>query len=83
MPLNICAPEKVRKMVIADLPVWSASCCEFNGYKYLNKYFYTCEVGFLRCLADMWVADPRFAINYERICSGGVAFVRDCGAHLL
>ncbi len=55
-------------------------------YTYLNKYFYTCEVGFLRCLADMWVADPRFAVNYERIRPGGAAFVRDavhiyCDAH--
>jgi DNA-binding transcriptional MerR regulator len=46
-------------------------------YAYLNKYFYTCEVSFLRNLADMWVADPRFAINYERIREGGAHFVRD------
>ncbi len=46
-------------------------------YNYLNKYFYTCEVSFLRGLADMWVQDPRFAINYERIREGGAAFVRD------
>ena len=46
-------------------------------YEYLNKYFYTCEVEFLRNLADMWVEDPRFAINYERIREGGAAFVRE------
>lgn len=46
-------------------------------YAYLTKYFYTCEVGFLRNLADMWVQDPRFAINYERIREGGAAFVRE------
>ena len=46
-------------------------------YAYLNKYFYTCELSFLRGLADMWVADPRFAINYERILAGGAEFVRD------
>lgn len=45
-------------------------------YAYLNEYFYTCEVDFLRNLADMWVEDPRFAINYERIRPGGVKFVR-------
>jgi len=55
-------------------------------YAFLNKYFYTCEVGFLRGLADMWVADSRFAVNYERIRPGGAAFVRDavhiyCDAH--
>lgn len=45
-------------------------------YAYLNKYFYTCEVEFIRNLADMWVQDPRFAINYERIREGGAEFVR-------
>jgi DNA-binding transcriptional MerR regulator len=46
-------------------------------YDYINKYFYTCEVGFLRGLADMWVEDPRFAVNYERVREGGAAFVRE------
>jgi DNA-binding transcriptional MerR regulator len=46
-------------------------------YAYLNQYFYTCPVSFLRNLADMWVEDPRFAINYERIREGGAAFVRE------
>jgi len=46
-------------------------------YTYLNQYFYTCPVNFLRGLADMWVQDPRFAVNYERIREGGAAFVRD------
>ena len=46
-------------------------------YAYLNKNFYTCDLPFLRGLADMWVADPRFAVNYERLREGGAAFVRD------
>jgi hypothetical protein len=46
-------------------------------YAYINKYFYKCEVEFLRGLADMWVNDPRFAINYEHIREGGAAFVRE------
>ena len=46
-------------------------------YDYINRYFYTCEVGSLRGLADMWVGDPRFASNYERIREGGAAFVRE------
>jgi DNA-binding transcriptional MerR regulator len=46
-------------------------------YDYLNKYFYTCDVDFLRVLADMWVHDPRFAVNYEKIREGGATFVRD------
>jgi DNA-binding transcriptional MerR regulator len=44
---------------------------------YLNKYFYTCDISFLRGLADNWVKDPRFAINYEKIREGGAAFVRE------
>ena len=45
-------------------------------FTYLNKYFYKCDLDFLRMLADMWVEDPRFAINYERIRKGGAAFIR-------
>ena len=44
---------------------------------YLNKYFYTCDVSFLRGLADMWVEDSRFSVNYEQIREGGAKFVRD------
>jgi DNA-binding transcriptional MerR regulator len=43
---------------------------------YINKYFYSCDPEFLRNLADMWVTDARFAINYERIREGGAEFVR-------
>lgn len=46
-------------------------------HAYLNQYFYTCELSFLRVLADNWVQDPRFAINYEKIREGGAAFVRE------
>lgn len=45
-------------------------------YTYLNKYFYTCDLERLRNLAEMWVSDPRFAVNYERIREGGAGFVR-------
>ena len=48
-----------------------------ENYAYINKYFYTCEVEFMRNLSDMWVQDERFAINYERIRAGGAAFVRE------
>jgi DNA-binding transcriptional MerR regulator len=46
-------------------------------FAYLNKYFYTCDLDFLRGLADMWATDPRFANNYERIREGGAEFVRE------
>jgi hypothetical protein len=46
-------------------------------YAYINKNFYTCEVGILRGLADMWVEDPRFANKFEKIRAGGTDFVRE------
>jgi len=57
-----------------DDPDVQAAIGEYHAY--LNKYFYTCDVEFLRNLSDMWVADPRFAINYERIREGGAEFIR-------
>ncbi len=45
-------------------------------HAYINQYFYKCDTEFLRNLADMWVSDARFAINYERIREGGAEFVR-------
>jgi len=61
--------------VSADDPDVQVAVSEY--YDYLNKYFYTCDVGFLRSLADMWVQDPRFAVNYEQVRKGGAAFVRE------
>jgi len=58
-----------------DDPDVQAAIGEYHAY--LNKYFYTCEISFLRGLADGWVEDPRFAINYERIREGGAAFIRE------
>ena len=57
-----------------DDPDVQAAIGEYHAY--INEYFYTCDVEFLRGLADMWVEDPRFAVNYERIREGGAAFVR-------
>lgn len=47
---------------------------------YLNKYFYSCDEEFLRGLSEMWVADARYAINYERIREGGAEFVKNAVA---
>ena len=58
-----------------DDPDVQAAVSEY--YAYLNHNFYTCDVQFLRNLADMWVSDPRFAANYERIRAGGAAFTRE------
>jgi DNA-binding transcriptional MerR regulator len=46
-------------------------------FAYINKNFYTCEVGHLRGLADLWVEDPRFTNNFEKIREGGADFVRE------
>ncbi len=61
--------------VKADYPQIQAAIADYLGY--INQYFYTCDSEVLRNLADMWVADPRFAVNYERIRKGGAAFVRE------
>ena len=58
-----------------DHPAVQSAVGEY--FEYLNRYFYTCDLDFLRNLADMWVQDPRFAVNYERIREGGAVFVRD------
>jgi len=58
-----------------DAPDVQAAVGEYLDY--INKYFYTCDVSFLRSLSDMWVADPRLAINYERVREGGAEFVRE------
>jgi DNA-binding transcriptional MerR regulator len=62
-----------------DDPEVQAAIGDYHAY--INKYFYTCEVEFIRGLADMWVQDPRFAVNYERVREGGAAFVREA-AHI-
>ncbi|MGD9093508.1 MAG: TipAS antibiotic-recognition domain-containing protein [Anaerolineales bacterium] len=58
-----------------DDPDVQAAIGEYHAY--INKYFYTCDLESLRGLADMWVEDPRFSANYERIREGGAAFVRE------
>jgi len=57
-----------------DDPGVQAAIGDYHAY--INKYFYTCDVEFIRNLSDMWVQDPRFAVNYDRIREGGAAFVR-------
>ena len=59
----------------SDDPDVQAAIAEY--FSFLNNNFYTCDVQFLRNLADMWVSDPRFAANYERIRAGGAAFTRE------
>ena len=57
-----------------DDPVVQTAVGEY--FEYINKYFYPCDAEFLRNLSEMWVQDPRFAQNYDRIREGGAEFVR-------
>ena len=57
-----------------ESPDVQAAISDYHAY--LNKYFYSCDTEFLRGLADMWVEDARFAVNYERIREGGAEFVK-------
>ena len=61
--------------VKADDPQIQAAIADYMSY--INRNFYTIDKEMLGNLSDMWVADPRFAVNYERIRKGGAAFVRE------
>lgn len=58
-----------------DDPDVQAAIDEYLAY--INEFFYTCDIASLRALADMWVEDPRFAENYDRVRPGGAQFVRE------
>jgi MerR family transcriptional regulator, thiopeptide resistance regulator len=45
-------------------------------FTHMNQSFYTFNLEFFRNLSDMWVADERFAANYEKIRQGGAEFAR-------
>lgn len=58
-----------------DDPDVQAAIGEYQAY--INKYFYACDTDRLRGLAEIWVHDPRFANNYEKVREGGAEFVRE------
>ena len=64
----------VDASILPDDPGVQQAIADYLAY--INKYFYDIDAAFLRNLADMWVDDPRFAVNYERIREGGSVFVR-------
>ncbi len=45
--------------------------------EHLVRWFYDCSGQFHRCLADMFIADPRFSAHYERIAPGLARYVHD------
>jgi len=44
---------------------------------YINRSFYSCDAAFLDNLADGWVSDPRFAVQFNAIREGGAVFARE------
>ena len=46
-------------------------------FQYFNRYFYRMDRDFFRGLSEMWVEDPRFAVNYDMVREGGAEFIRD------
>lgn len=45
--------------------------------QHISRWFYDCSYAMHRGLAEMYVADPRFAEHYERRAAGLSGFVRD------
>jgi hypothetical protein len=45
--------------------------------RHIDRYYYPCSHQMHRGLGEMYVADPRFAANYEKVREGLTAFVRD------
>jgi MerR family transcriptional regulator, thiopeptide resistance regulator len=46
-------------------------------WRHINDNFYPCPPQMLENLASLWVEDPRFAANYEKIRPGLAAYMRD------
>lgn len=44
---------------------------------HIDRWFYPCSCEMHRALGEMYVADPRFAANYEKVEPGLSAYVRD------
>ena len=45
--------------------------------RHICRWFYDCDIVMHRCLADMYVADDRFAAHYNAISPGLAQFVHD------
>jgi hypothetical protein len=44
--------------------------------QHISRWFYPVSTGMHRKLAEMYIADPRFTANYERVAPGLAAYVR-------
>lgn len=45
--------------------------------RHIDRWFYPCPHRMHRGLGDLYVGDPRFAANYERLAPGLATYVRD------
>ncbi|GIH13729.1 MerR family transcriptional regulator [Rugosimonospora africana] len=45
--------------------------------QHIERWFYDVPYAMHRCLAEMYVADPRFTANYEEVAPGLAQYVRD------
>ncbi|MEZ0070964.1 MerR family transcriptional regulator [Planotetraspora sp. GP83] len=63
----------------AGLPVGSERAVEAaeRHREHISRWFYDCSYEIHKGLGDMYVADPRFAANYETVAEGLAAYVRD------
>jgi MerR family transcriptional regulator, thiopeptide resistance regulator len=43
---------------------------------HIDRWFYPCSVEMHKALAEMYVADPRFAANFDKVAPGLAAFIR-------
>jgi hypothetical protein len=46
-------------------------------WRHIDITYYSCPPEMFAQLAEMWVADPRFAARYDEIRPGLAAYVRD------
>jgi DNA-binding transcriptional MerR regulator len=60
------APDDPRAMDVAE-----------SHRQHISGWFYPCSVEIHVALGEMYVADPRFAANYEPVRTGLAAYIRD------
>jgi MerR family transcriptional regulator, thiopeptide resistance regulator len=63
---SAAAPDSVEAMDVAE-----------RHRRLLNRWFYDCPPEAHRSLGDMYVADGRFAANYESVSPGLAAYIRE------
>ncbi len=59
----------------ADSP--EAQAAIEKHYRQINDRFYTCSTEMYRNISEMWVADPRFKANYDKVSEGLAVYARD------